>query len=202
METFQGRANKNYLGVGENVLYCKALSLSIEESVPKVYRLFTKWEMTSAKGLTSLREEDISRTGVQRKTDKFRLEMRHSFSMLMMINHCNQLQSEMLDPPSLDALQRSGCLFFSCHCIEDCAGTTEWNDIQDISCIFWHSKCLICEVMQRADGECGVQETELFPWKYLASSSLIHFTAAPANCLWTAIAHEWQIVGLKTSSNL
>lgn len=65
--------------------------------------------MPSAKELASLSEEDISRTGVQKEQPgKFRLEMRCAFLMLIMINHCNQRQSKMVDPSSRAALQRSG----------------------------------------------------------------------------------------------
>lgn len=60
------------------------------ESVLKAYTYFTKREMPIAKGLASLSEEDISRTGVQKKkADKFQLEMMRVFLMLTMINHYN-----------------------------------------------------------------------------------------------------------------
>lgn len=85
-------------------------------------------EMPSAKELASLSEEDISRTGVQKEQPgKFRLEMRRAFLMLIMINHCNQRQSKMVDPSSRAALQRSGWLCVAWHFLEDCAGVTGWN---------------------------------------------------------------------------
>lgn len=45
--------------LGENILYRKNLSLAKEGSVLKAYTYFKKWEMSSAKGLTSLSEEEL-----------------------------------------------------------------------------------------------------------------------------------------------
>lgn len=77
--------------------------------------------MPSAKAFMSLPAEDISRAGVQKKQPgKFRLAMRHAVLMLTIITHCNRLQSEIVGPPSPDALQGSRCLSVAHYCREDC----------------------------------------------------------------------------------
>lgn len=106
--------------------------------------IHTKWEMPRANGFISLSGEDISRAGVQKKPDKFRLEMRRAILMLTIITHCNQLQSEMVGSPSPDALQRYGWLSVAHYYTEDClaiVGEIRETCIgQDVSDPFWYSK--------------------------------------------------------------
>lgn len=101
--------------------------LKKKKSMLKVYTYFTKWDMPSTKGFVSLPQEDTSRAGVQKKPDKFRLEMRYAVLMLTIITHCNKLQNEMVGPPSPDTLQRSRCLSVAHYCIEDSLAISGWN---------------------------------------------------------------------------
>lgn len=122
----------------EKMSYTARLWSYGNRTILEVYTHFTKWDMPSPKGLMSLKNS------VQKKQlDKFRLEMRHAFLILTMINHCHQLQNKMIDTPSLDALQRFGCIFIAHYCIEDCADCVTLDNVLYRMSVISHSKCQI-----------------------------------------------------------
>lgn len=113
----------------EKMSYIARLWSYGKKTILRVYTHFTKWEVPSAKGLRSVWGRHLKNSVQKKQLDKFRLEMRHAFLTLMMINHCHQLQSKMIDTPSLDALQRFGCIFIAHHCIEDCADCVTLDNV-------------------------------------------------------------------------